>query len=341
MVWDKIKKFLKKKSGQRYVSCEYIQHGFNVDYSDIKMCCFNCHEGGGREVLIPEYDGSKIDWKKFFKDKRKMRELNKKGITLERCKGCIFLKEREWDDEDYIDYMVFNHWTQCNSKCMYCFTEGQTDYFNRRENYNMFPVIKELADKKLLRPGGEIGFGGGEPAMLKEFEPMVNLFLDCGMDNIRVHSSGIKFSPAIARGISEGRLNVVISVDSGFSETYEKIKKVPCFDKVWENIKKYADAQTENKGLARTKYIIIPGINDTKEELDKWFELTVDAGVRWIVLDLEGGWYENNKTHIPKHIYELLDYGVQKAKDLGMINCELYDRANHMMQHKGEYYNEV
>lgn len=337
MILNKIKNIFKKnKKASTYVSCEYVQHGFNVDYSDIKMCCFNCHEGGGRQILIDNYDGSLINWKKFFKEKRKMRELNKSGIILEKCKGCIFLKEREWDDEDYIDYMVFNHWTKCNCKCRYCFTEGQWDHFNTRKNYNMYPVIKELADKKLLRPGGEIGFGGGEPAILEEFEPLVNLFLDYGMDNIRVHSSGIKYSPAIARGIAEGKLNVVVSVDSGFEETYNIIKRVSCFNKVWENIKKYASAQTQNKGLARTKYIIVPGFNDSIDELEKWFQLTVEAGVRWVVLDIEGGWYENNKNNIPAHIYELLDYGIDRAKELDMINCELYDRANHMKQHEKE-----
>ncbi len=339
MFLKKIKKIFNKKkanSPKKYLSCEYIQHGFNVDYSDIKMCCFNCHEGGGRQILVDNYNGGKINWKKFFAEKRQMRELNKQGITLEKCKGCIFLKEREWDDEDYIDYMVFNHWTKCNCKCMYCFTEGGWEHFNTRENYNMYEVIKELADKKLLRAGGEIGFGGGEPAILEEFEPMVNLFLDYGLDNIRVHSSGIKYSPAIARGIAEGKLNVVISVDAGTDKTYKAVKRVPCFDKVWENIRKYAQAQTDDKGLARTKYIIIPGVNDTVEELDKWFELTIDAGVRWIVLDIEAGWYGNNKDNIPQHVYDLLEYGIHRSKELGMINCELYDRASHMKRNKKE-----
>ena len=141
-MFNSLKQLLKgKKKTSKYISCEYVQHGFNVVYEDIKMCCFNCHEGGGRQILIDNYKGEMIDWNKFFKEKRKMRELNRQGIILERCKGCIFLKEREWDDEDYISYMVFNHWTQCNCKCRYCFTNEQSDYFNSRKNYNMYPVI--------------------------------------------------------------------------------------------------------------------------------------------------------------------------------------------------------
>ncbi len=329
--------FNKNPKPKKYLSCEYIQHGFNVDYEDIKMCCFNCHEGGGRQILIDNYKGEMINWNKFFKEKRKMRELNKKGITLERCKGCFFLKEREWDDEDYISYMVFNHWTLCNCKCKYCFTNEQSDFFNERKNYNMYPVIKKLVEAGKVRGGGEIGFGGGEPALLPEFEPMVNMLLDAGCDNIRVHSSGVKYSQAIERGLSEGKLTLVVSVDSGCPETYKNIKRVNHFDKVWENLAKYAAAQTDNKYKAKTKYIIYPGFNDNKEELDKWFDLTVKAGIKSIVLDVEGGWYITNKYNVPDEMYDLLEYAGKRADELGMKFVEYYDRANDMRIHKDEY----
>ncbi|MBQ8887306.1 MAG: radical SAM protein [Candidatus Gastranaerophilales bacterium] len=338
-MFDKIKSLFQKKSDKplKYVSCEYIQHGFNVDYEDIKMCCFNCHEGGGRQILIDKYKGQMIDWNKFFKEKRKMRELNKKGIILERCKGCFFLKEREWDDEDYINFMVFNHWTLCNCKCKYCFTNEQSDFFNARENYNMYPVIKKLVEMGKVRGGGEIGFGGGEPALLPEFEPMMNMLMDAGCDNIRVHSSCVKYSPAIERGLKEGKVTLVCSVDSGTAETYKNIKRVPHFETVWANLEKYAAAQGENKYKAKTKYIIYPGFNDNKEELDKWFDLTVKAGIKSVVIDVEGGWYINNKYNIPDYLYELLEYATKKTEELGMKFVEYYDRANDMRIHKEEY----
>ena len=73
MNFANIKKlFQRNKERKRYLSCEYIQHGFNADYEDIKMCCMNTHEGGGRQVLIPDYYGETIDWDKFFEEKRQM-----------------------------------------------------------------------------------------------------------------------------------------------------------------------------------------------------------------------------------------------------------------------------
>ena len=44
----------------------------------------------------------------------------------------------------------------------------------------VLPIIKELHEKDLLRAGGDISFGGGEPAVLDEFEdiPLEELSLE-------------------------------------------------------------------------------------------------------------------------------------------------------------------
>ena len=161
--------------------------------------------------------------------------------------------------------------------------------------------------------------------------------MDSGCDNIRVHSSGVKYSPAIERGLSEDKLTLVVSVDSGSPETYTNIKRVNHFDKVWENLGRYTKAQGNDKYKSKTKYIIYPGYNDNREEADKFFDLTVNAGIKSVVLDVEGGWYEHNKYNVPDYIYELLEYMYEKALGYEMKNIEFYDRANHMKSHKQEY----
>ena len=166
---------------------------------------------------------------------------------------------------------------------------------------------------------------------------MVNLLLDAGCDNIRVHSSGVKYSQAIERGLAEGKLTLVVSVDSGSPEVYENIKRVNHFNKVWENLTRYAQSQTEDKYKAKTKYIIYPGFNDNKAEFDKFLNLSLKSGIKSMVLDVEGGWYEQNKYRVPDYIYELLDYALKCAEDSGMKNIEVYDRANHMRIHRDEY----
>ena len=67
-----------------------------------------------------------------------------------------------------------------------------------------------MIDKGILRPGGEVSFGGGEPTIAPEFEELIKLLTASGFQNMRIHSSGIKFSPAIEEAIKKGVLNVVI-----------------------------------------------------------------------------------------------------------------------------------
>ena len=167
--------------------------------------------------------------------------------------------------------------------------------------------------------------------MLDEFEDIVTYFLDNYFWGIRVHSSGIKYSPALARAINEIRGYVVVSVDAGSKEVYEKIKQVPCYDLVRENIRKYA-LQTTFLGryLVSAKYIIVPGINDSIEEVEKWMKANYDAGLYTTVLDIEENWYFENRNNIPSHIIDIINYAKKRAKQLNS-NFEIYERLQNLV----------
>lgn len=315
----------------KYKSCGYIEHGIDFEHRRLTTCCFTCHSGGGHIDIKQNYNGELIDWDKLFEEKRKLREAHKAGNITPNCQGCVFLCEKDWDDEDYIDRLQFNYWIKCNSKCLYCYAENNKSVYENFVPYNAVPVIQDLVDRKLLRNGGEISFGGGEPTVYPEFDDLINLFTKSGITNMRVHSSGIKFSPAIENAIKEGALNVVISIDSSCSSTYKRIKRVDCYDKVVENIKKYAQANTNGYSLMTTKYIIIPHINDNIAEIENWIQLTRNLGSRWLALDIEDVWYKMNRSHIPSYYLDLVNYVIDRAKDLNM-KIELYDRAKGLKQ---------
>ena len=203
----------------KYLSCRYIEHGLDFEHTRLETCCFTCHSGGGHITLNSDYKGEMIDWDKLFTLKRKYREEHRKGNILPNCKGCVFLEEKDWDEEDYINFLQFNYWIQCNSKCTYCYEVQNKKIFDKIKPYNTVPIIKEMIEKNILRKGGEIAFGGGEPTIAPEFEDLIKLLTESSFRNMRIHSSGIKFSPAIEEAIKKGVLNVVISIDSGCEKT--------------------------------------------------------------------------------------------------------------------------
>lgn len=324
----------------RFTSCNWLIHGLNFEPEHIEMCCLRCHVGGGNVIFKTGYNGEKIDWNELFKLKRKFVEDNKKGIIDPRCEGCFNLQHKDWDDEGlYFNYIHFNHWTHCNCKCIYCFTDHKKEYFNSKPHYNVLPIIKDMFERKLFRPGGEITFAGGEPTILEEFEDLLNFLLDNDVHNITIHTSGIKFSPAIQRGVREGKVNLVVSMDSGTADAYKKIKIFQHFDKVWENTKKYAEAQQpDNKNRVETKFIFVPGINDKQEEIEKWLELNEQSGVNSIVIDIEHEWYkiQREKKTMPQHILDQIYY-IHKVAEEKNIRVILYNSARYLVENSQDF----
>lgn len=323
------------KKTKRYTSCEWIEYGMDFDLgvygSNLKICCYLSAPGGGNTKLIENYKGEKIDWREFFKLKNKYKKIQESGKTIPACKGCVFLEERDWFQKDEITHIVFDHWTHCNCKCIYCYTEEDKALYNSLKTYNVLPIIKDMLDKNILKPGGAIGFGGGEPTMLDEFDELITLLLEKKFINIRVPSSAIKYSPIIEKGIASKQLTVVVSVDSGSRETYNKIKQLDLYDKVCENIKKYSNAQVE-PGYVISKYIIIPGINDNTEEIDRWLKFNQENNISYVVIDIENSWLNKIRTSPDERICDLIKYVKNKAAELNFKHCDICDRAMHLLK---------
>lgn len=329
-----------------FYSCKWIQSGLVFFPYKLTMCCYCGHAGGGHVKIRENYNGQKLDWKRIFWLKKRFNDFQKKGKINVNCVDCPFLEEKDWDNtEEAITNLYISHWTQCNSKCVYCYANQHPEDFQYHKAYSILPQIKEMLEKNILKKGGCIHFGGGEPTLLNEFEELIELFLDYKFHDLRIHTSGIKYSPILERGIREGRLNVVVSTDAGSAETYKKIKQVDCYDLVRENIKKYAAAQVDEnllvapdrhmmgKLMVCSKYIIIPGVNDNIKEMESWISANENAGLKTTVLDIEENWYKDHKDNIPQHIYRLIAYAQKRSKELG-TNFELYERIENMFKNR-------
>ena len=310
----------------KYLSCKYMEHGMDFEHRRLDTCCFTSHKGGGHIHYKDVYNGEQIDWDDFFAFKKPFRENHRNGILTPQCEGCIMLEEKEWDEENYIDFLQFNYWINCNSKCTYCYIMQNPDIFHDMSAYNAVPVVKEMLEKKILRPGGEVSFGGGEPTIHPEFDELINLLTDNNFQYMKIHSSGIKYSPAIANSISKGAMKVVISIDSGSKEIYEKIKRVPCYDKVIETMKKYVQADILKKRAVISKYIIIPDVNDNYDEIENWIQTANDIGIKALAVDIEDGWYKDSREHVSPYYLDLVNYIIKRTQELKMA-FELYDRA--------------
>lgn len=312
-----------------YYSCDIIEYGFDAQISSLNLCCrISGDHLGESHKLIPNYSGEKIDWEKFFEKKQKIRDIHKNGEVFELCSGCLYLTKEEWDDSNYIRTININNWIKCNADCIYC----DRSTYKKVKEYKIFPVFKDMIDKKLLKAGGPITISGGEPSIIREFDSLLNLFLKNDLYNIKVLTNGIKYNRAIEKGLKKGAVNILISTDSGTKETYKKVKRVDKHSQVWKNVKKYV-SQAKSPTLVKTKFIVIPGINNTQDEILEFLKLNFQNGVKHAEIDLEIGWFYSHreeKTNFDK-IYQLYQFAVEKAKELDIF-LEAKDRMILLLQ---------
>lgn len=319
----------------RYKSCYWIESGINFDIDSYKVCCLYSAKGGGNTIVKDNYKGEPVDWDDFFDFKKKIKDLHKSGKIYPKCEGCISLEERDWPDEHTkISMINLDYWTKCNSRCSYCHTMNDKEAYNKYKNYNFLPILKDMIKRDILRPNGHVSFGGGEVTLLKEFDKLLHIFMDYGFPLTRIHSSCIKYSRAIEKGLKTGRVDLIASIDAGSKKMHETVKQVKSFDKVWKNLKRYASHQ-QDPFAVKVKYIVIPGLNDNKEEIELWLKKAKENGINCVLQEIESKWFYARRDNVPDEIIEFFNYTKEKAQSLG-LKYELYERAEHMMKFKKE-----
>ena len=180
-----------------------------------------------------------------------------------------------------------------------------------------------MIKNNILKKDGTIDFAGGEPTIYSEFEALLNEFIKKDFKKIIIHTNAIKHSRAIVKGLKKGSVRVLVSIDAGSKEVHERVKQVKSYDSVWKNLKDYAKNQPKGANFVKAKYIIVPGLNDSKQEIDLWLEKCKSIGISSVVLNLDFNWIMKNVDNDLIPIYNLMTYTQNKAKDLGIV-CELY-----------------
>ncbi len=328
--------------------CKYLAHGLYIGLNEFRHCCLYFHSPEAREEqnFIINYYGpkkSKVDWEEVFSKKKKLLQDMRDGIIPAFCKGCRYIEEFDEDSENqyssdfdnYIDIVWIGHSNHCNARCMYCNAFVALSTKIDTKDYGVIKLLEEMLKKKIYNlekaPDSIISFAHGEPLLLNSFDGILKLFEKYGNRNIALYTNGIKYSRMVEKFLKHNEkvsIRVIISLDSGSREVFKKIKMVDKFNNVVKTIKKYSKAVHEDNPCALgIKYIIVPKINDTKEEIDKFYDLCVNKlGVKYLMADIEEHWFIRHNGDVPDYIKELLVYLRDRCKK-DNINFDFFDRA--------------
>ena len=173
-----------------FESCSYIEHGMVLDHCNRIRSCNNFNPRyGGRPVIYENYHGEKINWKEFFDIKRELRKKYRENSCPEICKDCVNTSFKNWDDEDYIDYLLLTPWVPCNSNCIYCQAPRDKEVLQNTKVYKVLPLIKDMIKNNILKKNGTIDFAGGEPTIYREFESLLSEFIKHDFTKIIIHTN--------------------------------------------------------------------------------------------------------------------------------------------------------
>ena len=313
------------------VGCIFLEKGIAFEENKVCDCCISHNDGLGLPVLLDNYNGDVIDWENLFDIKAKRIESQKEK-TIYDCEQCYHLSEYTFTNERKISEFHFSQCHICNCKCIYCSQFQNSGVIG----YDAYPVIRDLIDKGYYKSGGEATLQGGEPTLMINFDNLVQLLTENGT-SIRIHTSAVKYSPKIESALRENMAVVVVSLDSGCSDTYHKIKQIDAFNLVYENLSSYINS-AKNKNNVVIKYIIVPGFNDNIQEIDKFFRQMKKLGVTNTALDIEVQYARKyNNKDISKHIFLLVDYFKKEAYKSN-INVQIYSFLLYVLRNRNFSY---
>lgn len=275
-----LKKLNKRYAGKELMFCEKLYTDLMFLPDNIRTCCFCTKMPYNPPVLF------KKTIKRFRKisyifNILRIMKINQSENAV--CKGCKFFKKQyvpRFDFEKNLKFITLNHFTDCNSNCVYCI-HGNIVNKLKKKPYKILPVMKQLFEKNMINPYCLINWGGGEPTIYSEFISLVKFFREHKIRQA-VNSSGIVFIEEILEGMKDSSVSIQISPDAGCKETYRKIKRQNNFDAVWDNIKKYS----LYPDMLFVKYVFF-SFNANENDVRLFIDKCVSSGVKNIVIDCE------------------------------------------------------
>lgn len=312
----------------RYKSCDYVEHGILFSTNSVWHCCHLVGRGFDSEKIC-DFDGKNIDIEKIKEVKRQKREAHKRGEISHCCQNCIYLREQDWDEEEYVNQIFLSHWTKCNSNCQYCFTAKDKKYFNSYKEYPIIPILEEMKKQNYIKFDGTVWITGGEATELKEFDNIIKFFERNDEKHYFIQSSGIKYSKSIEKILESGKGEVNISPDSGCKDTYKKIKKVNKYNNVYDSIKKY-NKKTHENSVFVSKYVIIPDVNDNIRDVDLWLKACFDAQLKHVAMDMESSYMQMYPKRIPEAIPQIIEHAKNRCLEMN-VDLQIYSNADQLL----------
>jgi len=161
---------------------------------------------------------------------------------------------------------------RCNLNCVMCYKKHHSQPEAQLDLDVLEKLMKECKENKL--PSMILGLGS-ETLIYQDIDKAVDIIKKGEVMDIFFGTNGVLLNDEIIEKIIKNKISrVEISVDAASSETYNKVRRVPVFEKVEENINKLVEAKKIFKSdlpVIRLCFVVMDvNKHETQKFIDKW-----------------------------------------------------------------------
>lgn len=286
---------------------------------NVKTCAhfpFTNHIGFQNDIVSEEDIISGLDLLENWR-RETINKLRKGDKTS--CDGCSGLHWGVWTKEPRVRTFAvgpsFADVTRCNANCFYC--NQNSSIHNPKNNnqilsnYDVHKIASNYYDSI-----EEIILADGEPTICPSFKQTMDLAGEKGWA-MQLNTNAIVYDEEVAEMLANNsRSFVAISLDSGTSETYKRIKRVDRFNRVVSNLMAYG----MQKCTINMKYILMKGYNDSIEEIQSFIDICKKIGCKHVTLSQNiSGFYDGVKSssnvNMPEELFCLFTYFIARLQE--------------------------
>ncbi len=312
---------------KKYYKCKKLETTLHFLPKEVKFCCSNT-KGLGFDIKDTDFSNLKS---RIIKAKNTYINQLEKGILPQECVGCADYIELSGNKKGFfnlkslfekkifkISYIIVSHFKECDCSCIYCSQKYLQD--SNYKKYEILPVIKKLYKEGLIDEENlKVEFQGGNVTMLKEFDAIIDELTQHNCNKIVINMNGINYLEKLETINFDPSSLVNISLDAGTRETFKKIKNVDAFEQTVNNIRRL---KNNTNIYIVLKYVIIHGVNDNIEELNKFLDIAKDLKVNDIIIDIDfRDTMMNHETEfiVPQHYYDMFKTANEYCQKNNMI----------------------
>ena len=265
--------------------CEMLFGNTILQSGALALCCF---WGENRAFHVETLDAAVGEEQTVQSYVEKLRHYHAKALEGEvpaYCVGCPHLEDRPVEKELLLKQVTFSASAHCNVECMYCTAILETEveklpYDAKGYGELFLSTLRCLDGNGLLDPDVKIAYAGGEISVSPMRKELTEFALTHPNYQHRFLSNCVVYNEGIAQVLARNpRSEVMCDLDAGTPESYLLMKGFGFFDKVVENLRKYAA-----NGRVILKYIVMPGFNTSMEDYLGTIRLLKELGLTELIL---------------------------------------------------------